>query len=251
MTRDVCLDKLNVVDALIGVLLFGLVPLLYARLPAVPAACRPALTSIEPARIQAGSDVDLTIRGNHLRPFMRVSFDAHQASSFLFADTSRAIVSDRGHAAWRVRRHPLRPGPGAGAAAEGPGSGREPAGRDTTRRDWFVYRRAPSRVAAQLKEGMALVGFGQILRLAPPAPSVTRTMVAPGRAGGRAVEERLQRAGRHSRRLHAGVPRQAASTCAALGYSLDARTRCCGRWSATPACCSRSIRSARRSRPRR
>jgi len=83
--------KLNVVDALIAFLVFGLVPLLFAAyllFRPMPAG----LTSIEPAQIQAGSSVDLTIRGNHLRPFMRVSFDAHQAGGFLFADPSRAVV---------------------------------------------------------------------------------------------------------------------------------------------------------------
>ena len=168
----------NVVDALIGVLLFGLVPLLYGAyllfrpMPVV-------LTSIAPSRIQAGSDADVTILGNHLRPFMRVSFNAHQGGGFLFADPSRAVVPVSGippgvydvvlyDQAQERARLPKALEVVANPQAE-------------TQLDLIgSFTGLAEPVARQLKEGMPVVGLGQILRLAPPAPSVTRTVFGPG-----------------------------------------------------------------------
>lgn len=168
----------NVVDALLGLLLFGLVPLLYgAYLLFRPMPV--GLTSVEPARIQAGSSVDLMIRGNHLRPFMRVSFDAHQGGGFLFADPSRAVVP--------ISNIP----PGVYDVIlydQAQERARIPKGlevvanpRAETQLDLIgSFTGVAETVAAQLKEGMPLVGLGQILRLAPPAPSITRTAFGPG-----------------------------------------------------------------------
>src|SRR5829696_6728421 len=89
--RGRLLGRWNVVDALIGIVLLGLIPLLYGGyLLFRPQAA--SLVSIEPARMQAGSEIDLTVHGNNLRPYMRVSFDNYQGRSFLFSDTTKAVV---------------------------------------------------------------------------------------------------------------------------------------------------------------
>lgn len=85
------LGRWNVVDVLVGVLLLFLIPLLYGGY----VLFRPttaSLTSIEPRRISADEPVQFTIRGNGLRPYMRVSLSEHQGQNFLFADVTKAAV---------------------------------------------------------------------------------------------------------------------------------------------------------------
>jgi hypothetical protein len=120
----------------------------------------------------------VTVHGINLRPFMRVSFDAHQGGSFLFADPARAVVSVSGMApgvydvilydqAQERARLPKALEVIANPRAE-------------TQLDLIgSFTGVPERVAAQLKEGMSLVALGQIVRLAPAVPSVTRTLLAP------------------------------------------------------------------------
>src|SRR5262245_26475905 len=89
--RGRVLGRWNVVDALIGVVLLGAIPLLYSGyLLFRPQSA--SLVAIEPPRIQAPGDVDVTVVGSNFRPYMRVSFDDHQGRSFLFADTTKAVV---------------------------------------------------------------------------------------------------------------------------------------------------------------
>ena len=81
----------NIVDALIGVVLIGLIPLLYGAYVLFKPS-RPSLTAIEPARILSGTDLDLKVRGTNLRPYMRVSVGTHQGNRFLFVDETEAVV---------------------------------------------------------------------------------------------------------------------------------------------------------------
>ena len=83
--------RLNVVDALIGIVLLGLIPVLYARVRVVQAPAA-SLVSIEPARIEAENAKPITVHGINLRPYMRVSFDDHQGRSFLFTGRDPAVV---------------------------------------------------------------------------------------------------------------------------------------------------------------
>jgi len=81
----------NFVDAIVLVLLLAIGPVGYAayvlfRTP------DPRLVAVEPAEVEQGNNRRVTIRGNNLRPYLRVSFDAHQGRSFLFQDTTRAEV---------------------------------------------------------------------------------------------------------------------------------------------------------------
>jgi hypothetical protein len=81
----------NFVDAIVVVLLLAIGPVGYAayvlfRTP------DPTLSAIEPAEVVQGSNQRVTVRGTNLRPYLRVSFDAHQGRSFLFQDTTRAEI---------------------------------------------------------------------------------------------------------------------------------------------------------------
>lgn len=81
----------NLLDAIIAVLLVGLLPLgygAYALFKTPP----PILTAVEPATLTAGDNLRVVIRGIDLRPFLRVSFDNYQGRTFLFSDSTRAEV---------------------------------------------------------------------------------------------------------------------------------------------------------------
>lgn len=83
--------RFNVVDAVVAVFVLGLIPLLYgaAVLFRTP---QPRLTSITPASLTSGAGQRVTIRGENLRPYMRVSFGNHQGRSFLFSSIDEAQV---------------------------------------------------------------------------------------------------------------------------------------------------------------
>jgi hypothetical protein len=173
------LGRWNIVDVLIGVVLLLLIPMLYAGY----ALFRPApasLTSIAPARVAATTASDITITGANLRPYMRVSFNEYQATGFLFADSTKAVVQAAAdlpagvydvilydHAQERARL------PKALEVVANP--------RAETQLDVIgSFTGVSEAVASQLKEGMRLTGFGEILRLGPTGPSTTRTVLGPG-----------------------------------------------------------------------
>lgn len=83
--------RFNVVDAVVTVFVLGLIPLLYgaAVLFRVPA---PQLTAVVPDTVQAGSGGRVTIKGENLRPYMRVSFGTVQGKNFLFKAMTEADV---------------------------------------------------------------------------------------------------------------------------------------------------------------
>ena len=83
--------RFNVVDAVVAVFVLGLIPLLYgaAVLFRVPP---PTLTAIVPASMQAGPGGRVTIKGENLRPYMRVSFGTTQGINFLFKSITEAEV---------------------------------------------------------------------------------------------------------------------------------------------------------------
>jgi hypothetical protein len=168
----------NVVDALVGIVLLGLIPLLYGGY----ALFRPqsaSLVSIEPARIQSPGDVDVTIHGNNLRPYMRVSFDGVQGRSYLFGDTTKAVV----------RAAELPPGvydvilyDNAQERARLPKAFEvmaAPAAR--TQLDVIGSFTAISEaLASQLKPDLEIAGFGRIISIGKRRPSTTHTTVAAG-----------------------------------------------------------------------
>ena len=85
------LGRWNLVDAVVVVLAIGLIPIGYAayalfRTPA------PVLTAVEPSELAEGPNQRVTIRGVNLRPYLRVSFNTTQGATFLFEDSTKAVV---------------------------------------------------------------------------------------------------------------------------------------------------------------
>jgi hypothetical protein len=83
--------RFNVVDAVVAVFVLGLIPLLYgaAVLFRVPP---PSLKGVVPNAIQAGPGGRVTIQGDNLRPYMRISFNTTQGKNFLFKSITEAEV---------------------------------------------------------------------------------------------------------------------------------------------------------------
>jgi hypothetical protein len=83
--------KVNVIDAVIAVIVIGLIPVAFGayllfRTPA------PRLISVAPATLYQGSNLRVTINGENLRPFLRVTFNGTQGQSFLIGNTKYAVV---------------------------------------------------------------------------------------------------------------------------------------------------------------
>lgn len=83
--------RYNLLDLALAVVLLGLIPLSYGAyaLFRVPL---PTLTGVEPAVIQLNREMRVAVRGENLRPYMRISFEDKQTRDFLFHDTTRAEV---------------------------------------------------------------------------------------------------------------------------------------------------------------
>jgi hypothetical protein len=84
--------RFNLIDVLVATVLLAVIPLGYGayilfRTP------QPRLTSVEPAQRQHEREFRIIVRGEHLRPYMRVSLNEMQGRAFLFKnDTSAEVV---------------------------------------------------------------------------------------------------------------------------------------------------------------
>src|SRR6185436_1539833 len=83
--------KVNLIDAVIAVIVLLLIPLAFGAylLFRTPPA---RLISVAPATLYQGSNLRVTINGENLRPFLRVTFNGTQGQSFLIGNTKYAIV---------------------------------------------------------------------------------------------------------------------------------------------------------------
>lgn len=83
--------KVNLIDAVIAVIVLGLIPVAFGayllfRTPP------PRLISVAPATLYQGSNLRVTINGENLRPFLRITFNGTQGQSFLIGNTKYAVV---------------------------------------------------------------------------------------------------------------------------------------------------------------
>ncbi len=79
--------RLNLFDAVLLLMLAGLVPLVYAAYVLFREQ-RPRIISVTPERSQQSSELRLTVMGENLRPYMRISAGTQQAAAFLFKSTT-------------------------------------------------------------------------------------------------------------------------------------------------------------------
>lgn len=83
--------KINLIDAIVVVLVLGLIPVAYAayRLFRVPI---PVVGSVTPSQVAEGTTATLQITGADLRPFLRVSFGTYSSPGFLVQSPTQAEV---------------------------------------------------------------------------------------------------------------------------------------------------------------
>ena len=89
--RGRLLGKVNLIDAVIGLLVLVLIPLGYGAylLFRVPV---PTITSIEPQEIVEKSAATLTVVGQDLRPFLRARFGPFESAGFLIQSPTLAEI---------------------------------------------------------------------------------------------------------------------------------------------------------------
>jgi hypothetical protein len=167
----------NLVDAVLVLLVLVLIPLAYGayvlfRTPA------PRLTAVEPGSLIAGNNLRVLVRGENLRPYMRVSFGDVQGNSFVFRNTSEALVDlnpmpageydvvlfdesqerSRLPKAFTLLAPPL---PASEVMLIG------------------TFGNLTADRAAGLTQGMTIENVGQIVTIAPPLPETTRVFAGP------------------------------------------------------------------------
>jgi hypothetical protein len=83
--------RANLVDALVAAIVLLLTPLAFGSylLFRTPPA---TLTAINPPRLYQGSNLRVEVRGENLRPFMRVTFNAIQGRTFMLGSPRWAMV---------------------------------------------------------------------------------------------------------------------------------------------------------------
>lgn len=84
--------RYNLLDLALAIVLLGLIPIGYGAyaLFRVPA---PTLTGVEPPIVTIDRNMRVVVRGENLRPYMRISFDENQTRNFLFQDPTKAEVT--------------------------------------------------------------------------------------------------------------------------------------------------------------
>jgi len=164
--------RLNLLDAIIGVLVLGLIPLAYGAY-ALFRTPMPALTQVVPGEITSGPNMRFTVRGENLKPYLRVSVGAYQGQTFLFRDTTEAEVDlvnvppgvydvvlfdfaqERSRLPKGLTIHPSVL-PDAKVTVVG------------------MFGNLTSEQAAALKPGMVVPAVGEVAAVGKPVPQVTR-----------------------------------------------------------------------------
>ena len=83
--------RFNLLDVVVLVVLVGLIPLAYGAYVLFRSPL-PRLTRVEPASHVVGPNLRVVIKGENLRPYMRVSFNDIQGNSFIFRSAGEAVI---------------------------------------------------------------------------------------------------------------------------------------------------------------
>jgi len=83
--------RFNLVDVMVAIVILILIPVAYGayllfRTP------QPKLLAVNPTKLYQGKGLQVEIKGENLRPFMRVSFSTIQGRTFLIGSTTSAMV---------------------------------------------------------------------------------------------------------------------------------------------------------------
>ncbi len=170
--------RLNLLDAIVALVILGLIPLAYGSYVLFRTPL-PRLTTVEPQTLTYAPNLRVKIRGENLRPYMRVSFGNHQGQTFLFNDTTEAevdlrevppgvydvVLYDYSQERSRLPRA-LTIAPSALPDAKMIVVG-------------TFGNLKPDRVAG-ITVGMVIPGVGEVIAVGKPVPQVTRVFARPG-----------------------------------------------------------------------
>ena len=173
--------RLNLLDAVLLVLLIGLVPLGYAAY-ALFREQPPRIISVSPDRVQQSSEVRLILKGEGFRPYMRVSAGTHQAREFLFRSTTEVeapfdqipsgvhdiVIFDQAQERFRLPKAltiDASPLPATEIVVVGGFGNLDAAG------------------AAKITAGMRLNDGADVIAVGKPAPDITNVFAGPGLVG--------------------------------------------------------------------
>jgi hypothetical protein len=173
--------RLNLLDAVLLVLLMGIVPLAYAAY-ALFREQPPRITSVTPDRVAQALEIRLTVKGENLRPYMRVSADNQQAVDFLFRSTTQVeapfynlppgqydiIIYDQAQERFRLP-NALTVLPSALPATEIVAVG--------------AFGNLDAAGAAKITPGMSLGDLGEVIAVGKPLPDLTNVFASPGLVG--------------------------------------------------------------------
>lgn len=173
--------RLNLLDAVVLLLIAGLVPIGFAAF--VLFRERPArIVSVAPTQVDQADEVRITLTGENLRPYMRVSAGVHQASGYTFKSTTEAevpflnlppgehdiILYDYAQERFRVPKGlTVRPSPLAATYMIAVG----------------LFGNLDAAMAAKVTAGMSLEGLGEVIRTGPPGPDRTTVFAGSARVG--------------------------------------------------------------------
>lgn len=170
--------RLNVVDAIVAVLLLALIPLGYASYGLFRTPF-PVLTSVEPAVVTYGTNMQFKVHGENLKPYLRVSLGIHQGRNFLFHDSTEAQVElfDMPPGVYDVILYDQ--------AQE---RGRLPKGftilpsalPDAQVVVVGTFGNLKADQVGRITTGMTIDGVGTVVAVGRPVPQVTRVFVRPG-----------------------------------------------------------------------
>lgn len=171
----------NLLDLALLVLILGLIPLGYASYLLFREQ-PPRLLSVTPGSLEQASEFRLTIKGENLRPYMRLSVGAYQGREFIFKGTGEAdvpfnfvpsgvydvVLFDQAQERFRLTNG-LTITPSGLPATEVVAIG--------------AFGNLDAAGAAKLAAGMELPGTGRILAVGRPAADITKVFAGSALVG--------------------------------------------------------------------
>lgn len=170
--------RVNLVDAVLMAVLLGLIPLAYGAY-ALFRTPPPTLRSVEPRTLQYAPNLRVTIHGENLRPYMRVSFNDQQGRSFLFASTTAAEV-ELGNLSPGTYDVVLYDYAQERARLPKALTIAPPPLPSTVVILVGMLANLPEGIAGQVAKGMSVGEYGETLSVGRPVPEVTRVNVGDG-----------------------------------------------------------------------
>ena len=173
--------RFNLLDAVLLILLIGLLPLGYAAY-ALFRERPPRIVSISPQRAEQSVELRLNVKGENLRPYMRISAGTMQAVDFLFRSTTEIeapfmnlpvgeydiVLFDHAQERFRLPKAlTVLPSPLPATEIVGVGA----------------FGNLDAEGAAKITAGLELPGVGRVIAVGKPVPAMTKVIASAALVG--------------------------------------------------------------------